>query len=299
MTRRQRFRAWVASAASSVAGWLRSHWLAVLSLPVLAVFGYVFYLSLALRLPVVLVMFGSLGCFIVGMGAFFGMPFVVGKSAPWKLRYAVFRLYNWFTQQALGRGHIVKREHAGVELCAAVYDSDRGSEHIKLDGDWRDFEDVADRMQYLKSGGAFGIIDEDSTLIFDPVDAAIGARRREIVEASQEVIEVGSTFGEVVREHCKLPETSPVVDLRAATRLLGGNADPTDAAATEEFEQKAWTDHQNVPVVDAMVMAGLLSATLFVIWLAFSFADSGGSGGGGGSGIVSGALLLWPWRWER
>lgn len=280
-------------------GWLRSHWLALLSLPLLAAFGYVFYLSLSLRLPIGIVAIGSVAAFFIGVGVVFGLPFAVGQSAPWALRYPIFRFYNWLTQQALGRAHIVKREHAGVELCAAVYDSDRGSEHIKLDGDWRDFEDIADRMQYLKSGGAFGIIDEDSTLIFDPVDAAIGARRREIVEASQEIIDVGGQFGEVVREHAKLPENAPLVDLRAATRLLGGNADPTDAAATEEFEQKAWTDHQSVPVVDAMVMAGLLSATLFVIWLAFSFADSGGSGGGGGGSIISGALLLWPWRWDR
>lgn len=257
-----------------------------------------FYLSLSFKMPGIWVAFGSFMFFIIGLGLFAGAPFLVGRKSIWGLRYRIFRLYGWLFQQALGRGQIVKREHAGVELCASVWDGDRGSEQVKLDGEWRDFEDVGDRMRYLKSGGAFGIIDEASTLIIDPVDAAIGARRKDIIEAGEEVVDFGRGIGECVREHAHLPDRAPLVDPRDATHLLGGNAKPTDAAATEEFEIKAWADEQQVPMGMAMTMAGLFAVTVLVIYLFISFMETGSGGGGGdppGSDIVSGTLLPFWW----
>lgn len=265
-------------------------------------FAYLFYLSLSLRLASLWVAFGSLVAYILGVGLFVGGPFLVTRRQPWPIRYRVFRAYNWLAREAIGRGVTVKREHAGVELCATVFDSDHGSEHVKLDGEWLDFEDTSDRMQYLRSGGPFGILLERTTLMMDPIDAAIGAQRKEVVEEGDEVVELGQ-FDECVREHVVLPEAAPVVDLRDARHLLGGNAEPTDAKATEEFEKKAWHEHQSVPVVDAMVMAGLFSAILFVTWLAFSFKDSGGAGASDGGNVVkniaSGTLPFLLWRWRR
>lgn len=289
-----RFRAVISSSDP----YAKRYWWAVPVTVFGAVFAYGFYLSLGLRLASLWVAFGSLITFVLGMGLFIGGPFLVSRKTNWKVRYPVFRFYNWLFRQAFGRGQMVKREHAGVELCASVFDPDRGSEHVKLDGEWRDFEDAADRMQYLRSGGAFGILLERSTLLVDPVDAAIGAARKEVIEAGEEVVDMGGAFGECVREHVVLPDTAPLVNLRDARHLLGGNAEPTDAEATEEFEKKAWFEHQSVPVVDAMVMAGLFAATLFVIWLLFSFKDGGGSSSGGnGIEIISSSLaLLWGLR---
>jgi len=107
-----------------------------------------------------------------------------------------------------------------------------------------------------------------------------------------------TSFGEAVREHVKLAEAPQAVDLRDAMYLLGGDADPTDGQATEQYETNAWTGHQGTPVATAMVLAGLFTATLFVMWLAFSFASSGGPGGAGGVDIVSGTLLLF-WGLQR
>lgn len=278
----------------------RRYWYVVPAMVVFGLFGYLFYLSLSLKLASLWVGFGSFLAYVIGMALFIGGPFLVTKGQPWWLRYGVvFRFYNWLARQAFGRGQTVKREHAGVELCASVFDTDHGSEHVKLDGEWLDFEDTADRMQYLRSGGPFGVLLERSTLMIDPVDSAIGAERKEVVEDGEEVVDLGQ-FGECVREHVELPAAAPVVDLRDARHLLGGNAEPTDAKATEEFEKKAWYEHQNVPVVDAMVMAGLFSATLFVIWLLFSFKDGGGSTGGANpvKNIASGTLpfILWGLR---
>lgn len=251
-----------------------------------------------MSLPPILLLFASVLVWILGVGLYFGIPFLLPKDGSWRLRYTVFKAYSWLFQKSLGRGQIVNREHAGVELCASKYDSDHGAEQIKLDGEWNDFEDTAERMRYLRNGDAFGLIDEAATLVIDPIDCAIGAARRRFVENGQQIM----TFDEVgdcVREHAVIPETAPVSNLRDAKYLLGGNADPTDAAATEEFEKKAWFDHQNVPVVDAMVMAGLFAATMFVIWLAFSFAADKGTGTSAGGSIISGMLPLFFWRWSE
>lgn len=295
---RDAIQAWLRKPAPDigVAAIARQYWYLAPTGVLLSSVGYLFYLSLGLRLPALWVGFGSFLAFCLGTALFVGGPFFVTKRQPQALRHRVFRAYIWLTQKALGRGQIVKRQHAGVELCASVFNPDRGSEHVKLDGEWRDFEDVADRMQYLRSGGAFGLIIEGHTAIIDPVDAALGRVRAEILDAGLEVVDFGQQFGDCVREHAVLPERPPIVDLHHVGHLLGGNADATDAVATEEYETKAWADHQGVPVIDAMVMAGLFSAILFVMWLAFSFAeDGGGSSGGDVTNIVSGTLLPWWW----
>lgn len=281
----------------------RRYWWVGLTIPVIAILGVLFYYSLSLRLPGVLVAFGSVIFYLIGIGVVIGLPFAVSNDAPRPLRHRVFRFYNWLSQKAIRKALLIKRDHAGVDLCASKVDAEKGSERVKLDGEWQDYEDVADRMYY--ADGPLGIGLERSTLIIDPIDAAIGSCRKENLEAGEEIVEFGGRFGECVIEHATLPEQPPVVDLADATYLLGGNGEPTQARATEEFEKKAWYDHQSVPVLDIFVMAGLFSAILFVIWLAFSFAadmEGGGGGGSVGSDIVSGFLLpmaVMEWRYRR
>lgn len=276
-----------------VRGKVRRYWWTALAVPLLGFMGYLFYLSLGLPLPGVLVAAGSLFFFLIGMAAFIVLPFIISKDAPEAIRHRIFRLYHWLSQRALERGGIVKREHAGVDLCASSFDAEKGGERVKLDGEPRDFEDIADRMRYLK--GPFFIALERSTLFIDPVDAAIGKRRQQALEAGEEVIDFGQQLGEAVLEHVSLPAEAPVVDLADAWHLIGGSGKPDQGEATEEFETKAWAEHQQIPVADAMVLAGIFIGVGVAVWVGFSFAEStgsdGGSGGGGMSDIVSGFLV--------
>lgn len=242
---------------------------------------------MTLLLSILTAVFG----FFSGMLIFISVPILAG-SLPERWAWPILMRYASLGQSVLQRSLAIPRDHAGLKIVASKYDTKKAAEFCRLGRRSKHFRDVDDRMSYL-SGYPFGIAPEADAAVVDPVAAAIGEQRREVLEAGENVrefeLEKDGSPREVdaVREHVTVPETPYGVQMSNAEYVLGGNADPEDAETAETFVEISQQPFQSTDVITVFTFVGIFVAVLGVMWLATQFASGGGSSGGGGGGGVS------------
>lgn len=229
--------------------------------------------------------------FALGMLMFLAVPIVAG-SLPDRWAWPILMRYASVGQSVLGRSLAIPRDHAGLEIVASKYDTKMGGEYCSLGRRSKHFRDVDDRMSYL-SGYPFGIAPEADAAVVDPVAAAIGERRREVLEAGENVCEFEAVFEEgddpvektAVREHVSVPKVARGVRMSHAEHVLGGDAAPENAETAETFVEISQQPFQSRDVITVFTFVGIFVAVLGVMWLAVQFASGDGSSGGGGGGV--------------
>lgn len=261
----------------------------------LVVFAAVIYLlvGLGIRLPDVLVGMIATLSFMFGAIAFFGIPYLIPRSAARPYRHAIARFYLWLVRASLKRGGIVEHEHAGVELVGSTYDAEYGSERYKLGGEYKDAEDVAGRMQYW-GNTPFFLTRAGTNTIFDPLDVAFGEARGRLIEAGENIVSLGDA-GDCIAEHVKLPNHYGTLAIEEIVHLLGGSATPDQRELTEEFARKSQMQFKSANLIDMVTFVLIFGITLLFVFLAFDFAQSLESGGGVVSGITKGMFIYGGW----
>lgn len=220
----------------------------------------------------------------VGLGIFLGVPFVVGQSAPWSLRWFLIRLYSNQLGRALYRFLVVVLDGGGVALAAADRDPS-GTLMVKMNGFQRYYHDVADRMDYYL-GYPVGIVSEEFDVVINPVDAALGRLHAEYIESDGDVLDLRTwdvsdelqAFGRLLGDHLRIPVPARAVDVKSVRSLLGNAGEPHEVEIVKEWVKLSQQGFKT-PNTKQYIFLGVLALITAGVWFfAFDMRDSLGDG---------------------
>lgn len=228
---------------------------------------------------------------IFGLLAFPLLP-IVGGAVGWR---APGRVMGWLASQPIKRLAIVVSEHNDLVPKTMRFDA-LGVERISLDGEDKAFGDPANRLhQWL--GLPFALADEETGVLIDPRDAAMGERKRKFDERNDDSFAATDgewqTYGitEWVPGAFTFEDAYELVDLSAASELVdGGERSEYPKRVKEMYKHSRDPFSDGTPLMRLALPVLAFAATFGGVWLLAS--QVGVPGGGGGGTVVQGSLAL-------
>lgn len=233
------------------------------------------------------------GGFMIGLLVFFLLPFIgAGTGWGWPSRAMLF-----LATMPIRRFAIVVSENNDIVDKTMEYDA-LGFERITLDGVPKAFEDPANRL-HSWLGLRFAFADEETGVLFDPRDAALGEQKRTFDERGEATFD--ATDGEYAEQGVEkwvpaaftFDSGYQLVDLSAAAELVDGGERSEYPKRVKELYK-----HSRDPFGEAMSMLRLFlpviafMGTFGGIWMLASQIGVPGGSGGGGSVVGFGTLIL-------
>lgn len=231
---------------------------------------------------------------LVGLVMFIALP-IVPKAAGEFKRLA--NLHLWLATSLVSRAAIVVSEHGDIYFKRMQFD-DLGVEKIKMGDEMKEFEDPDASLHYW-FGIPFAMADEESGVLFDPRHAALGARKQEAVEKSEQTIRATQEEWDAYGVHAWKrgvyqfkQGVHELVDLTKVKHIIDGGERGEYPTRVETLYQ-----HSRAPFQEGtsatrfiLVLVALL-APFAGMWLLATQGSSGG-GGGGGTTVSPGSSFL-------
>lgn len=212
-------------------------------------------------------------------------------------RFHIFgRLHLWLGAQTMGRIAVVVTEH-GDALLKQLIPDDIGTEKIAFNDDVKEFEDTHQaKSSWL--GVPFALADEVHGVLFDPIDAALGRRKKELEEENEMVAKATPQERDMydvqgwVHGVLEFPAgVHELVDLSDARRLIMGTERAEHPHRIKEYYKKSQDPYGDSSAAGQfMLLLAAITGPFVALWVLASQLGTGT--GGGGSTVSFGALLL-------